>query len=130
MKRTCRNEKEHLNELYNGFFHKPHISESMLERHKDELILIQKAVGDLLLDFVNFLGIEFYDTNFNGIEIRGFHKNIDGYSYGEQVTIKYDFSNMTEAINNFVDLWKKFDTEEYLKYYRQFIDFGNKYGWD
>lgn len=53
-----------------------------------------------------------------------------GYTYGGQPTIKYDFSNYQQCIEEFVDMWKEIDKPESVDGFNDFTDFGDKYGWD
>lgn len=122
---------DHLNDLYkNTFKFEPYLKENTIEKYKKELIYIEKIITEKLKDFPNFEGIDFCDVGAYGIQIRGHHKQIKGYTYGEQITIKYDFSNYMDCINEFVDMWKKEDTPENVRGELRFIAYGEKYGWD
>lgn len=63
-------------------------------------------------------------------ETRGFHKEVKGYCYGDQITIEYDFSNYEEAIELFVDEWKNSDIPKKVKSYKGFLEAGERWGWD
>ena len=59
-----------------------------------------------------------------GINIQLLHKDVDGYSVGEQVQVNYDFSNQVSVIDDAVAAWN--DTDEIDKsismasYYKRF----------
>lgn len=127
-KKAC----DHFNRLYTkGFYKTPYVTLDTLEHHKGELIRIEKSINKQLKDrFPNFLGVDFSDVHAHGIQVRGYHKEIEGYTYGEQPTIKYDFSNVVEIINEFVKMWEQSDTPERVKSFKRFIEDGKRYGWD
>lgn len=98
--------------------------------HKDMFETIHISIVTALDGFENFDGIDFCDVGAGGIQIRGHHKRVKGYCFGEQVTIKYDFSNSIEAVDEFITMWKAHDNDEALHDYLEFIAFGEKFGWD
>ena len=107
-----------------------HLSESTIDEHMDELLRIQDTIIEKLKDYPNFYGMDFTDVNAGGIQIRGHHRNINGYSYGDQPTLKYDFSNIDECIEDFVEGWKRCDNPKDFITFKRFIEDGQKYGWD
>ena len=122
---------EYLDKIYNKtFLRKPFLNEDKLAPHLNELIQIEREITHRLDGFPNFAGIDFCDVSASGIQIRGFHVQVKGYSYGNQITIKYDFSNYLECIDNFVEMWKEHDKPEKVRGYQSFIADGEKYGWD
>ena len=122
---------KHLNKLFTkGFWRRPFVTVNTLEKFKGEMVRIEKLINKGLEEYPNFLGIDFCDVNANGIQVRGHHKEITTHTYGDQPTIKYDFTNKDEVITEFIDMWKRLDTTEEVLKYKRFIDFGNKYGWD
>lgn len=124
-------EIKHINKLYTkGFWRSPYVTIETLEKFKGEMVRIEKLINKGLEDYPNFLGIDFCDVNANGIQIRGHHKAITTHTYGNQPTIKYDFTNKNEVIDEFIEMWIQLDTPDEVKRYKGFIDFGNKYGWD
>ena len=122
--------QKHLKKLYNGFKNKPFISASILEKYKSKLVLIEKSIQNGLDGYNNFDGIDFCDVNAGGIQIRGHHKAINNYCFGEQITIKYDFSNYKDAISEFINMWKSLDNDNYISGYKKFLNSGEEYGWD
>ena len=112
------------------FKYKPFLKEKILKEYLNELTYIENEITKKLKNFPNFNGIDFCDVNADGIQIRGHHKLIKGYTYGSQPTIQYDFSNYEECINKFIKMWKEFDTPEQVKSYQNFITDGEKWGWD
>lgn len=122
--------KRKYNNMISKFDSQPFMNIKMIEEHFEELMFIQNDIHKKLKGYENFLGIDFCNVGANGIQIRGHHKNITGYTYGEQPTIKYDFSNIKEAISKFVNMWFEYDCDEYISKEKEFIAFGEKYGWD
>lgn len=122
--------KRKYNNMISKFDFRPYMNIEMIEQHFKELLFIQNDIHKKLKGYENFLGIDFCNVGANGIQIRGHHKNITGYTYGEQPTIKYDFSNIKEAISKFVNMWFEYDCDEYISKEKEFIVSGEKYGWD
>lgn len=91
---------------------------------------IRKEINDILSKYPNFNGIDYCDVSAGGIQIRLFHKEVKGYAYGDQVTLKYDLSNADECVDRIVRVWEYYDTPENLKRTKSFIADGEKYGWD
>lgn len=120
----------HNDETLKEFWRKPYVKQQTLIEHKDDLLKIEKQINDGLKDYPNFLGIDFCDVSAGGIQIRGHHKAIKGYSYGSQPTIKYDFSNKDEVAQDFIEMWKSEDTPSKVRHFQNFIEMGEKYGWD
>lgn len=120
-----------LKELYfETFTYKPYLTEDKIIKNLSELLYIESAIAELLKDYPDFKGIDYCDVGAHGIQIRGHHLQIKGYTYGQQITIKYDFSNYKECINEFVDMWKSHDIASKIHSEKQFIADGEKYGWD
>ena len=122
--------KRKYNNMISKFDSQPFMNIKMIEEHFEELMFIQNDIHKKLKGYENFLGIDFCNVSAGGIQIRGHHKNITGYTYGEQPTIKYDFSNIKEAISEFVNMWFEYDCDEYISREKDIIAFGEKYGWD
>lgn len=116
--------------MRDNFQRKPYLEDNILEKHYDKLMHIETKINEKLANFEGFNGIDFSDVSAGGIQIRGFHKEFKGYAYGSQVTIKYDFSNYEEAIELFVEEWEKEDTPEKVKSYKDFLEAGERWGWD
>lgn len=116
--------------FFNGFAYKPYLRLEILEEHKDQLIYIENEINKCLSGFENFQGIDFCDVHAGGIQIRGHHKQIKGYTYGSQPTIKYDFSNVEEVISEFIDMWRRKDNPQAIAKTKDFISWGERYGWD
>ena len=111
------------------FKFEPIVGKDKLIHNINEFIEIQSAIEEQLKEYPNFDGIQFVDVNANGIQIRGFHKQ-STYSFIDQLTIKYDFSNYKECIEMFVLKWKERDNNESLDWHNRFIEQGEQYGWD
>lgn len=116
--------------MRDSFQREPYLKDNILEKHYDKLMYIETQINEKLADFENFDGIDFCDVRAGGIQIRGFHKEIKGYTYGDQITIEYDFSNCEDAIDKFVNMWKNADTPEKVESYKDFIAAGERWGWD
>ena len=112
------------------FKHKPYLRDNILNEHNDKLIHIEQVITNQLTEYENFDGIDFCDVSASGIQIRGHHKQINEYTYGKQPTIKYDFSNYLECIDEFVEMWKEYDTPKNVRDEQWFIKQGEMYGWD
>ena len=127
----AREEAKRRNYLYfECFRYKPYLKLEMLEEHLKDFMYIESQLDKCLCGFENFQGIDFCNVGAGGIQIRGHHKQISGYTYGSQPTIKYDFSNVEEVICEFIDMWRRNDTEEEIIKEKRFIYYGEKYGWD
>lgn len=105
------------------------LKKPMLEKHKEDFERIRQRITEALKDYENFDGVNFVDVNARGIQVNGLHKKTGRY-YFHTVTIKYDFSNVDEAIEDFVNGWKHYDNPSYISDFLQFLEWGEKYGWD
>lgn len=123
-------EVKNRNNLYNSFKYKPFLGLQTIKEHFQDLIKIEQDICKLLKGFDNFQGIDFCDVSANGIQIRGHHKKIKDYTYGQQPTIKYDFSNKDSIVMEFVNMWYEHDTPSKVSAEKRFIAAGEKYGWD
>lgn len=123
-------EAKYRNDLYKNFDKPPYVAQDILRNHKRDLINIQKAINNGLKDYPNFDGIDFTDVSAGGIQIRGHHKQIAGYSYGDQINIKYDFSNKDAVVTEFVEMWKNNDNKQDVANYQSFLRQGERYGWN
>lgn len=122
---------KHIEKLYNNcFWRRPYVTIETLEKYKGEMVRIEKKINEGLKEYPNFLGIDFCDVGANGIQVSGHHKDINNHVYGDQLTIKYDFTNKNEVIDEFINMWKSLDTPDEVQKYKDFLDLGNKYGWD
>ena len=91
---------------------------------------IRTSIAAQLADYPNFVGVDFCDVTAGGIQIRGHHKEVTSYTYGKQVTVKYDLSNAQEVAQQFVTMWKEQDTDTHLAGYKGFLTEGKRWGWD
>lgn len=123
--------RKHLQLAYfETFQRRPLIKIETIEQYLMELVEIELTISEALSEHPNFDGIDFVDVSANGIQVRGFHKKVKGYCYGSQPTIKYDFSNYKDIIEEFINMWKSSDNEERVNQYSSIIEDGNTYGWD
>ncbi len=113
-----------------GFYDTPFVGLKTLEKYKDKMLYIENTINKYLKGFENFQGIDFCDVSAGGIQIRGHHKEIKGYTYGRQPTIKYDFSNAGDVIWEFLKMWGEVDNPQVIARGKAFIADGEKYGWD
>ncbi|UNY48727.1 hypothetical protein P9294_gp012 [Bacillus phage FADO] len=121
---------DNLTRLYGHFKYKPFLKEEILRDNLTTLMAVEFSIDRALSDYPNFDGIDFCDVSAGGIQIRGHHKEIKGYTYGGQPTIKYDFSNYVDCVSEFVEMWKELDTPSRVKSHQEFLADGEKYGWD
>lgn len=97
--------------------------------HEKDFSMIRKRITEALKDCENFDGIDFIDVNAGGIQISGIHKEASNYYY-VITTIRYDFSNVDEAVDEFISTWKECDTPKRIRDFTDFIETCQKYGWD
>jgi len=101
------------------------------EDYKEKLDYIRNKINKQLIDNKNYRGIDFYDVSAGGIQIRGFHRQIKGYCYPmHQVTLFYDFSNIEEAITEFINCWNSVNNEKDIQNMKWFLASGKRWGWD
>lgn len=121
---------EEKNSKLKSFRHLPFLKDECLEQHYKKLKEIEDQIDGQLSQFEDYDGVDFCDVSAGGIQVRLHHKKIKGYTYGEQKTIKYDFSNAADipaqVIKEFIDI----NNEEDIQSMKKFIRFGEKYGWD
>lgn len=78
------------------------LSKETLEEHREKFLEVADKIKNMLVDYPGYIGCDFCDVSANGIQIRGHHKEIGGYTYGSQVTINYDMSNIDTVADEFV----------------------------
>lgn len=115
---------------FDDFKYKPFMRVELLEKCKNTLVKIEQSINKLLSEYENFQGIDFCDVSAGGIQIRGHHAQIKGYTYGRQLTIQYDMSNSLDMVAEFVEMWRAVDTPEKIASEKLYIFEGEKYGWD
>lgn len=92
---------EHIISLYfEDFAHKPYIKIGMLEEHKDKFVSIEHEINKFLGHLPNFNGVHFCDVSAGGVQIMATAKG-----GGASVTLKYDFSNISHIVYDFVNMW-------------------------
>ena len=123
-------ESKRRNGLYIGFDRIPYVGYDILENYKNDLLNIERSIKNELSDYDSFVGIDFTDVSAGGIQIRGHHKDVSGFTYGDQITINYDFSNKDEVVDDFVSMWKSCDTKAGVQQYNSFLEQGMRYGWN
>lgn len=118
------------NDRISSFRHRPYMSHKMLEEHFDELKRTEALIDKMLSGFENYGGIDFCNVGAGGIQVRIHHNSITGYTYGQQKTILYDFSNIDEIPFEVVKEFVRIDVPEAILREKSFIAMGEKYGWD
>lgn len=116
--------------LYDGFKYRPYLKIETLKQYKNKLIECERNINRQLIKFKNYDGLDFCDVNAGGIQIRLHHKAIQDYSYGNQYTIFYDFSNIDSICDVVVNEWKNIDNEESINRFLNFIKDIKWYGCD
>lgn len=127
-------EAEHCkNNLYKIYFEtfrrKPLVRPEKLEPYYSKLVDIELTITERLSKYPSFNGIDFCDVTANGIQIRGHHKQVVGYCFGSQPTIRYDFSNYNECVEEFIEMWQSKDNLEYLRQFKSHLSEGERWGW-
>lgn len=110
-----------------GFDHVPYLSK-VYENKYPELVRAQNIVNERLKDHENYGGVRFSDVSASGIQMTPVN-NKTPISLAS-ATIRYDFSNVDEAIDEAVRDFIKADNEKEIKYANRFYEDGMKYGWD
>lgn len=113
-----------------NFYSRPSMRDEELEVYKEDLAAIEKEINEKLKDQKGFRGIDFGRNADGNIYIRGFHSEVQGYSYGNQAVVSNTFEDKQEVIDNFVEMWKENDAKEKVDQYKRFIENGERYGWD
>lgn len=121
---------KNINSIRESFRYDPFVSNNMLLEHFKDFKDIEDKIEYGLREYQNFDGIDFCDVSAHGIQVRIHHKEIAGYTYGEQFTIKYDFSNKEEIPDLVINHFKEIDTPDRIRGRKEFISWGEKYGWD
>lgn len=101
-----------------------------IEQHDTEVQKIITELNEALSKHETFQKIDFCDVSAGGIQIRLFTKAEPGCSIGEQQTILHDWSNVDEVIANTIAEYERVDTPERIQQFKEFMEFGRKYGWD
>lgn len=97
---------------------------------KEDFDKIRQMIADKLKNFPDFNGVDFADVRAGGIQICGKHKQIRGFYYSGMPTINYDFSNINEAVDDFVEKWKQADNPTSVEVYKKLIADCTRWGWD
>lgn len=110
-----------------GFDYAPYLSK-VYENKYSELVRAQNIVNERLKDYEDYGGVRFSDVSASGIQMTPVN-NKTPISLAS-ATIRYDFSNVDEAIDEAVRDFIKTDSEKEIKYANRFYEDGMKYGWD
>lgn len=110
-----------------GFDYTPYLSRTYEDKYL-ELVRAQNIVNERLKDYEDYGGVRFSDVSAGGIQMTPVN-NKTPISLAS-ATIKYDFSNVDEAIDEAVRDFIKTDNEKEIKYANSFYEDGMKYGWD
>ena len=106
-----------------------YLSEETYSKYRKILNLICEEIGLRLKSYPNFLGVSFTDVGAGGIQINGHHKE-SNYVYSHSPTLHYNFDNIKECIDDFVEAWIENDNPESVKSFNEFTKFGEEFGWD
>lgn len=129
-KQECDNLAENYNKILSAFRYTPNHSIADIAKNFDKFKACEGAIDKLLSGYLNYDGIDFCNVAAGGIQIRLHHKQIKGYTYGDQFTIKYDLSNIEDAPKEVAAIWENYDKADKVSQYKDFIASGEKYGWD
>ena len=121
MNHTIKNYKEY------GFDNPPFLSDDYQNQYF-KLVLAQEKAKDMLKDRPNFAGITFNDVGASGIQIQAKNKQVPINI--SDATIKYDFSNIDEVVDECVKSFIETDNEKSIASASQFYNDGCEYGWD
>ena len=121
MNHSIKNYKEY------GFDSPPFLSDDYQNQYF-KLVLAQEKAKNMLKDRPNFVGIIFNDVGASGIQIQAKNKQVPINI--SDATIKYDFSNIDEAVDECVKSFIETDNEKSITSALQFYNDGCKYGWD
>ena len=122
MNHSIKNYKEY------GFDNPPFLNDDYQNQYF-KLVLAQEKVKDRLKDRPNFAGVMFSDVSAGGIQIKASNKQVP-YITMSDATIKYDFSNIDEAVDDVVNQFLSTDNEENIKSANDFFKTSMEYGWD
>ena len=122
MNHTIKNYKEY------GFDNLPFLNDDYQNQYF-KLVLAQEKVKSRLKDRPNFAGVMFSDVSAGGIQIKASNKQVPYISMSD-ATIKYDFSNIDEAVDDVVNQFLSTDNEENIKSANDFFKTSMEYGWD
>lgn len=105
-----------------------YIKQETYDLYAEILLGIEKEITEALIG-TNFDRLDFCDVCAGGIQVRCFHKEIPCYCY-IQATLDYDMANRDELVDEFIEMWRKEDNDRTYDRYREFLDYGEKYGWN
>lgn len=100
-----------------------------IKQHRDELLKLKKELDKLVEKYENLVGYDFCDVSAGGVQVRLKHKEIKNYTFGRQITIKYDCSNINEVLDLVEKAWVEDDTEENVNFDKRMIADCEKWGW-
>jgi hypothetical protein len=83
----------------------------------NEFSQIKEYIRKQLSEFPNFVDVEFHESYDRKIKMIGIHAIITnkyGYYFGDQPRIHPDYSNLQQAADEFISMWKYYDNEEYI----------------
>lgn len=92
------------------------------------LVEIQEKIKRILGKRDNFECVSFTDVQSGGIQISVMNKRT--HLCMASSILNYDFSNISEAIDEVVRNFIKTDNKKEIKYANRFYEDGMKYGWD
>lgn len=92
------------------FKRRPDVPIEIIHAYESKLRNIEAEIEEALSGYENFDGIDFCWLGWErGIQIRGYHKQIEGFPYGNKVVVNRTCSNAYEGVRKFIAMWKKVD---------------------
>ena len=109
------------------------LEKSKVEGYQKKADDIRVAIENKMDSFENFDSISISsgkDDDAIILSIHSINKKIKGYFFGKCVKVNMDNYTVEEVIDRFEKNWLEFDTPEKIKERNDFINLGNKFGWD
>lgn len=122
MNHSIKNYKEY------GFDNLPFLSDDYQNQYF-KLVLTQEKVKDRLKDRPNFAGVTFSDVSASGIQIKASNKQVPYITMSDAI-IKYDFSNIDEAVDECVKGFIETDNEKSITSALRIYQSCCEYGWN
>lgn len=82
----------------------------------------REAIKDALLDYSDFVDVYFTDGYNGDILMAGQHRAFPNTPYGGYFVINSRLSNLSHTIDEFVNTWKKIDTDAYMESYKEMLE--------
>lgn len=109
------------------------LEKSKVEDYQKKANEIRVAIENKMNSFENFDSISISsgkDDDATVLSIYSFNKKIKGYFFGKRIKVNMNNYTVEEVVEKFEKNWIEFDTPEKIKDKNDFINLGNKFGWD